>query len=117
MMKDERGIKVDSTVYKQIVGSLMYMTATRPDIMYVISLISMFIERPTELHLKAANGVLRYLKGTVSTHTVIMLEIRMIGRVLQVMHGHSKHIDVRFHFLRELTKNEVVELVQCSTQE
>ncbi|KAM1050053.1 hypothetical protein TB2_031365 [Malus domestica] len=33
-----------------------------------------------------------------------------------VMHRHSKHIDVRFHFLQELTKNEVVGLVQCSTQ-
>ena len=34
-----------------------------------------------------------------------------------VMHGRSKHIDVRFHFLRNLIKDEVVELVQCSTQE
>ena len=33
------------------------------------------------------------------------------------MHGRSKHIDVRFHFLRNLIKDEVVELVQCSTQE
>ncbi|KAM1668042.1 hypothetical protein ACFX2K_047430 [Malus domestica] len=34
-----------------------------------------------------------------------------------VMHGRSKHIDVRFHFLRNLIKDEVVELLQCSTQE
>ena len=34
-----------------------------------------------------------------------------------VMPGRSKHIDVRFHFLRNLIKDEVVELVQCSTQE
>ena len=34
-----------------------------------------------------------------------------------VMHGRSKHIDVRFHFLRELVNDGVVELVQCSTQE
>ena len=32
-----------------------------------------------------------------------------------VMHGRSKHIDVRFHFLRDLVKDEVVELIQCST--
>jgi len=33
------------------------------------------------------------------------------------MRGRSKHIDVRFHFLRNLIKDEVVELVQCSTRE
>ena len=35
----------------------------------------------------------------------------------QVMHGRSKHIDVRFHFLRELTKAGTVELVHCDTHE
>ena len=34
-----------------------------------------------------------------------------------VMHGRSKHIDVRFHFLRELTKAGTMELVHCGTQE
>ncbi|XP_070669153.1 secreted RxLR effector protein 161-like [Malus domestica] len=34
-----------------------------------------------------------------------------------IMHGRSKHIDIRFHFLRELTKDEVVGLVHCSSQE
>ncbi|KAM2668095.1 hypothetical protein EV2_019715 [Malus domestica] len=34
-----------------------------------------------------------------------------------VMHGRSKHIDVRFHFLRDLVKNGVLELVQCSSQD
>jgi hypothetical protein len=34
-----------------------------------------------------------------------------------IMHSRSKHIDVRFHFLQNLIKDEVVELVQCSTQE
>ena len=33
------------------------------------------------------------------------------------MHGRSKHIDVRFHFLRELSKDGTVELDYCSTQE
>lgn len=33
------------------------------------------------------------------------------------MHGRSKHIDVRFHFLRDLTKEGVVELVHCGTQD
>ena len=55
-----------ATMYKQLVGSLMYMTATRPDLMYVVCLLSRFMSTPTELHLQAAKKVLRYLKGTIN---------------------------------------------------
>jgi hypothetical protein len=65
LMKDEEGSKVNATMYKQLVGSLMYLIATRLDLMYVVSLISRFMASPTELHLQAAKRVLRYLKGTV----------------------------------------------------
>ncbi|XP_062013804.1 secreted RxLR effector protein 161-like [Rosa rugosa] len=65
LMKDESGVKVDATMYKQVVGCLMYLAATRPDLMYVISLISRFMGSPTELHMQAVKRVLRYLKGTV----------------------------------------------------
>ena len=37
---------VNNTLYKQMVGSLMYLTATRPDLMYGVSLISRFMESP-----------------------------------------------------------------------
>ena len=62
--KDENGAKVDVTLYKKIVGSLMYLTATRPDLMFVVSLISPFMACPIQ-HLTAAKMVLRYLKGTI----------------------------------------------------
>ena len=54
-----------ATMYKQLVGSLMYMAATRPDLMYVVCLLSRLLCTPTELHLQATKRVLRYLKGTV----------------------------------------------------
>jgi hypothetical protein len=65
LMKDEEGVKVNATMYKQLVGSLMYLTATMPDLMYVVCLISRFMGSPTKLHLQAAKRVLRYLKDTV----------------------------------------------------
>lgn len=43
----------------------MYLTATRPYLMYVVCLISIFMASPTELHLQAAKRVLRYVKGTM----------------------------------------------------
>jgi len=52
--KDEEGEKVNSTLFKQIIGSLMYLTTTRPDIKYAVSLISIFMENPTTMHLLAA---------------------------------------------------------------
>ncbi|KAK9931774.1 hypothetical protein M0R45_019038 [Rubus argutus] len=64
--KDETGVEVDATFYKQIVGSLMYLTATRPDLMYAVSLISRYMSQPTELHHMAAKRILRYVQGTVN---------------------------------------------------
>ena len=64
--RDVDGAAVDDTYFKQIVGSLMYLTTTRPDIMYSVSLISIYRSKPTELHLQAAKRILRYLKGTPS---------------------------------------------------
>lgn len=47
LAKDSKGKKVDNSFFKQIVGRLMNLTATRPDIIYAVSLISRFMEHPT----------------------------------------------------------------------
>ena len=190
----------------QMVGSLMYLTSTRPDIMFVVSLLSRYLAHPTELHMQAAKRVLRYIKGTLSygilykqsgnkrllaytdsdyagdlkdrkstsgylfvlssgavswaskkqpVVTLSTTEAEFIAaascacqavwvrRMLEkldhesagttiiyfdnsstiklsknpVMHGRSKHIDVRFHFLRDLTRDGVVTLMHCHSQE
>nr|XP_023897402.1 uncharacterized protein LOC112009298 [Quercus suber] len=62
--KDNGGKKVDDTLYKQIVGSLMYLTATRPDVMHVVSVICRCMECPTKIHLLATKRICRYLQGT-----------------------------------------------------
>ncbi|RDX74345.1 putative mitochondrial protein, partial [Mucuna pruriens] len=68
--KDVDGIIVDNTYFKQIVRSLIYLAATRPDIMFNVSLISRYMSKPTELHLQAAKRILLYLKGTTSYEIV-----------------------------------------------
>ncbi|WZY76517.1 hypothetical protein YC2023_022901 [Brassica napus] len=62
---DEGGNRVDETFYKKIIGSLMYITTTRPDLQFSVSLLSRYMSNPTDLHLQAAKRVLRYLKGTM----------------------------------------------------
>ncbi|XP_075083552.1 secreted RxLR effector protein 161-like [Nicotiana tabacum] len=51
-------------MYRGIMGSLMYHTASRPDIVFSVGLCARFQSNPKESHLKAAKRILRYLKGT-----------------------------------------------------
>eukprot|EP00253_Pinus_taeda_P017662 PITA_17662 len=64
LSKEDNNKDFDPSLYKSIVGSLMYLTATTPDIMHTVSLISIFMERPKEAHQQAAKRILRYVKGT-----------------------------------------------------
>nr|XP_027082202.1 uncharacterized protein LOC113704502 [Coffea arabica] len=62
---EPEGKWIDSSLYNQIVGSLIYLTITRPDIMHAVSLISRYMESPRETHLLATKRILRYLQGTI----------------------------------------------------
>nr|KYP39930.1 Retrovirus-related Pol polyprotein from transposon TNT 1-94 [Cajanus cajan] len=64
LSRNDAGTRVDATVFKQVVGSLMHLTTTRPDLMYGVSLISRFMVNPTETHWSTTKRILRYLKGT-----------------------------------------------------
>lgn len=55
----------NSGLYRAIVGSLIYlMVVTRPDISYIVTKLSQYLERPTTVHMTLAKSVLRYLKGS-----------------------------------------------------
>ena len=58
--------KVDTTLFKQIVGSLGYVCNNRPDIGFVVGLVSRYMGEPRVLHMKAARRILRYLKGSIN---------------------------------------------------
>jgi len=62
--KDESAEKVDESLYRSLIGSLLYLTASRPDILFAVSLLSRFMHSPRETHFTAAKRVLRYIKGT-----------------------------------------------------
>ncbi|CAN4120092.1 unnamed protein product [Withania somnifera] len=61
---DESGSPVNETLYKGITGSLLYLTASRPDIVFNVGICACFKSCPKESHLKAAKRILKYLKGT-----------------------------------------------------
>nr|GEW04651.1 retrotransposon protein, putative, unclassified [Tanacetum cinerariifolium] len=63
LVKDLDGVDVDVHLYRSMIGSLMYLTASRPDIMYAICVCARFQVTPKVSHLYAVKRVFRYLKG------------------------------------------------------
>ena len=66
LSKYNEGKRVDANRYRSLVGSLRYLTYTRPDLSLSVGIISRFMEEPIYLHWKALKQVLRYIQGTVS---------------------------------------------------
>lgn len=66
MKKDDGAELVDEGVYRSLIGCLMYLTTTRPDILFLVSVLSRFLNCASELHMMAAKRVVRYLKGTLT---------------------------------------------------
>ncbi|GJW18070.1 retrovirus-related pol polyprotein from transposon TNT 1-94 [Tanacetum coccineum] len=64
LTKDEECKSVDSTKYRGLIGSLLYITTSRPDIMFNVFLCARFQEAPKTSHLKAVKRIFRYIKGT-----------------------------------------------------
>ncbi|KAI5336535.1 hypothetical protein L3X38_015803 [Prunus dulcis] len=65
LCKEDGSEATNESEYRQIVGSLLYLTATRPDIMFASSLLARFMHNPTRKHMGTAKRVLRYIQGTL----------------------------------------------------
>jgi hypothetical protein len=61
---DASGNMVDQKQYRSMIGSLLYVTASRPDVMFSVCKCARYQALPRESHLKATKWILRYLKGT-----------------------------------------------------
>ncbi|GJW65599.1 putative RNA-directed DNA polymerase, partial [Tanacetum coccineum] len=62
--KCDKAACVDGNQYRRLIGKLLYLQATRPDITYAVNILSQFVSDPRQPHMDAANRVLCYLKGT-----------------------------------------------------
>jgi hypothetical protein len=61
---DERGNSIDLKLYRSIIGILLYLTASRPDIMFSVCMCARFQTSPKEWHMIAVKWILRYLRQT-----------------------------------------------------
>ncbi|GJT74030.1 retrovirus-related pol polyprotein from transposon TNT 1-94 [Tanacetum coccineum] len=115
---------VDATLYRGMIGSLMYLTSSRLDLIYAVCLCARYQAKPTEKHLQAMQ----------TTRGVRTLELTDYGFQFNkiplycdnksaitlscnnVQHSKAKHIDVRYHFIKEQVENGVVELYFVRTE-
>ncbi|GJU66355.1 retrovirus-related pol polyprotein from transposon TNT 1-94 [Tanacetum coccineum] len=155
---------VDATLYRGMIGSLMYLTASRPDLNYAVCLCARYQAKPTEKHLQAVKRIFRYLNGTIniglcwsskkqkstaisSTEAEYIALSGCCSQILwmrsqltdygfqfnkiplycdnksaialccnNVQHSRAKHIDIRYHFIKEQVENGIVELYFVRTE-
>ncbi|GJV74095.1 retrovirus-related pol polyprotein from transposon TNT 1-94 [Tanacetum coccineum] len=133
--EDLQGTPFDATLYRGMIGFLMYLTSSRPDLIYAVCLCARYQAKPTEKHLNAVKQIFRYLKGTINMGLWCCAQILwMISQLTDygftfnkiplyydnksaialccnnVQHSRAKHNDVRYHFIKEQVENGIVEL-------
>nr|GEU70737.1 retrovirus-related Pol polyprotein from transposon TNT 1-94 [Tanacetum cinerariifolium] len=64
--EDPQGKFVDSTNYRRMISSLMYLTFSRPDLVFVVCICAQYQARPTKKHLHVVKRIFRYLRGTIN---------------------------------------------------
>jgi hypothetical protein len=67
-LRDSDSDLVDPSMYRQLIGSLMYLVNTRPDIFFAVNTLSQFMVEPRHVHWIATKHVLRYLHGTIVSY-------------------------------------------------
>ena len=63
--KNEQDINIDIKLYRSMIGSLLYLMVSRPDIMFSVCLCARFQSCPKESHLIVVKHIIKYLKGTI----------------------------------------------------
>ncbi|GKD72235.1 hypothetical protein Tco_1330517 [Tanacetum coccineum] len=89
LTKDDEADSVDSSKYRGMIGSLLYLTVIRPDIMFSVCLCARFQENPKTTHLEAVKRLFRYIRGT--TH--LGLRYPKGTRIETIVYADSDHAD------------------------
>nr|GEW47912.1 hypothetical protein [Tanacetum cinerariifolium] len=175
--KDKEGKAVDLSHYRGMIGTLVYLTASRPDLQFAICMCARYQARPTENHIHAVKSIFRYLHGTVNRGLWYLKDssvtltafadadhagcqdtrrstsaecialsgccaqiLRMTSQLTDyglgfnkismycdnksaialccnnVQHSRLKHINIRYHFIKEQIENGVIELYFVNTE-
>ncbi|GKA45565.1 retrovirus-related pol polyprotein from transposon TNT 1-94 [Tanacetum coccineum] len=113
--EDPNRTPVDPTRYRGMVGSLMYLTASCPDLMFDVYLFARYQAKPTKKHLTAVAKIQGKLTDYKFDYNKIPLYCNSQSAIAlscnSVQHSRTKHIAVRYHFIKEQVENEIVDEV------
>ncbi|GJW04892.1 retrovirus-related pol polyprotein from transposon TNT 1-94 [Tanacetum coccineum] len=144
---DLQGTPTDQTTYRRMIGGLMYLTASRPDIAYATFVCARYQARPTVKHLKEVKRIFRYLRqsynmglwypkdfgfelisyldadhaeyyGYKYNQIPMYCDSKSVIAIScnPVQHSKTKHIDIRYHFIKEHVEKGIVELYFVGTE-
>ncbi|GKA81955.1 putative ribonuclease H-like domain-containing protein, partial [Tanacetum coccineum] len=142
LMKDENAKDLDVHLYRLMIGSLMYLTSSRPDIMFAVCACVRFQVTPKVSHLHVVKRIFRYLKGqpklglwkstiggcqflgcrliswqckkqTVLTNSTTEAEYVLTTSCC----GQTKHIEIRHHFIRDSNEKKLIQMIKIHTDQ
>ncbi|GKD94046.1 copia protein [Tanacetum coccineum] len=117
--EDPQGKVVDPTRYHGMIGTLIYLTSNRPDLVFAVCMCARYQAKPIEKHLHAML-TMRAAKIPENVRLEIPLYCDNESAIAlccnNVQHSRSKHIEIRYHFIKEQVENGVVELYFVRTQ-
>ncbi|GKA08030.1 retrovirus-related pol polyprotein from transposon TNT 1-94 [Tanacetum coccineum] len=133
--EDLQGTPVDATLYRGMIGSLMYLTSSRPDLIYTVCLCARWSSKKqkstvissTEAEYIALSGCCAQILSIRSQLTYYGFQFNKIPLYCDnksaialccnnIQHSRAKHIDVRYHFVKEQVENGIVELYFVRTE-
>ncbi|GJT17202.1 hypothetical protein Tco_0875908 [Tanacetum coccineum] len=109
LVKDEDGEDVDVHIYRSMIGSLMYLTISRPDIMFAVS------ANYCGQVLWIQNQMMDYGFNFMNTKIHIDNESTISVIKNPVAHSRTKHIEIRFHFIRDCYEKRLIEVIKIHT--
>ncbi|GKE34776.1 putative ribonuclease H-like domain-containing protein [Tanacetum coccineum] len=147
LLKDADGEDVDEHLYRSMIGSLMYLTSSRPDIMFAVCACARFQVNPKVSHLHAVKRIFRYFKGQPklglwypnnspfdlvayndSDYAGASLDRKSTTEAEYIassnccgqnpgFHSKTKHTEIRHHFIRDSNEKKIIQMIKIHTDQ
>ncbi|GKA95471.1 ribonuclease H-like domain-containing protein [Tanacetum coccineum] len=141
LIRYEEGEEVDVHLYRSMIGSLMYLTASRPDITFAVCACARFQVTPKTSHLHVVKRIFKYLKEYVAAANccrhVLWIQNQMLDYGFNFMntkiyidnesticivknpvfHSKTKHIEIRHHFIRDSYEKKLIQVIKIHTDQ
>ncbi|GKE62313.1 hypothetical protein Tco_1512680, partial [Tanacetum coccineum] len=117
---DLQGTPTDQMTYRRMIGGLMYLTASHPDISFATFVCARYQAHPTVKHLKelfrCALNCLTMDTSTIGFRCIVIPRVPIAISCNPVQHSKTKHIDIRYHFIKEHVEKGTVEIYFVGTE-